>query len=161
MFRPTLTSPSRPLSPSQWIYDRKPTCLLVAETDSDLNSPFFLSRFKEAFLTLSATFDCSCATLSPSSLTRIVFEGVLAAQLVNCVACEGSQRAFRTERCDQWADRLARMGFVEAPLSGDTVEALRELTLRSDRRYRLAVRHGFARLSWDGTPLMFLAKWEV
>lgn len=150
-----------PPLPWQWIYDQKPSCVLMAETDADFNSPFFLSRFKEAFMTLSAVFECSDATLSSSSLTRIVFDGVLATQLVNSVACDGSHRAFRTERFEQWRERMERIGFVSSPLDEETLEALKELTVCSDKRYRLSISHGVAKISWCGTPIMFLAKWEV
>ena len=128
--------------------------------DADFNGPFFLARFKEAFIRMSAVLESVDATLAGDCPTRPVIESVLGMELLNCVACEGSHRVIRTEKFEQWRERMRRVGFESVPLSDETVEALKGLVLGEDRRYGLAVGDGVARLSWCGTPFVFVGAWK-
>ncbi|GMI94637.1 SCARECROW-like 14, GRAS (GAI, RGA, SCR) 2, ARABIDOPSIS THALIANA GRAS (GAI, RGA, SCR) 2 [Hibiscus trionum] len=81
------------------------------------NSPFFVTRFKEALFHLSAVFDMFDNTLPRDEPARLMFESEFYGQeAVNVVACEGHARVQRPETYKQWQIRMTRAGFKPLPL---------------------------------------------
>ena len=144
----------------QWIKQQRPVLFLLSELDWNSNNPFFLSRFKEAFHTLYTILECLDATLPSTLPSRWVVESFLTSDILNAVACEGSHRMVRAEKLEQWTERLMRLGFDLVPFRDDTVDALAELVAVMDKRFRLQLSKGTARLSWNGTQTLFLQSWR-
>lgn len=96
----------------QAIKKLSPILLTVVEQDANHNGPFFLGRFMESLHFYSAIFDSLEASLSWNSPQRMKIEKVLLAEEIrNIVAYEGSDRIERHERADQWRRQLGRAGF--------------------------------------------------
>ncbi|KAL9238763.1 hypothetical protein vseg_013141 [Gypsophila vaccaria] len=81
------------------------------------NAPFFLTRFKEALFHYSALFDVFEATIPREDHARLLIESELyGKELVNVIACEGTERIQRPESYKQWQTRTLRAGFKQLPL---------------------------------------------
>ncbi|PSR90082.1 Scarecrow-like protein [Actinidia chinensis var. chinensis] len=82
------------------------------------NSPYFISRFREALFFYSAQFDMLEANVPRENQDRLVLERELwGNEILNVVACEGLARVIRPETYKQWQIRTLRAGFRQLPLS--------------------------------------------
>lgn len=135
-----------------------PTVFILIEGDANLNSQFFMTRLEEvlarAWAALEA-FDASCPLGVPG---RRAFENLLVQDIMNTVACEGLQRCARSERLEQWVERVGAMGFALVPFPDTVWEPFCRLSSVSDKLE--IVRQGdIARLCWAGTPVVFASVW--
>ncbi|MBA0821561.1 hypothetical protein Goarm_018412 [Gossypium armourianum] len=90
------------------------------------NSPFFVTRFREALFHLSSVFDMFDNTSPRDEPGRLMFESELFGQeAVNVVACEGPARVQRPETYKQWQIRMTRAGFKPLPLNQELMTKLR------------------------------------
>lgn len=85
-------------------------------------------------------------------------ECFLAAELTNCVVCEGLERSVRCESLAKWRDRVRRMGLVERPFDPADLNFLARDALR--RGMTMENVGGFASVRMKGSPLVFGAAWE-
>ncbi|XWS74120.1 hypothetical protein CRYUN_Cryun02cG0188300 [Craigia yunnanensis] len=91
------------------------------------NSPFFVTRFREALFHLSAIFDMFENTLGSEEPARLMFEReIYGPEAVNAVACEGSARVQRPETYKQWQIRMIRAGFKPLPLDRELMKTFRD-----------------------------------
>ncbi|GFZ18039.1 GRAS family transcription factor [Actinidia rufa] len=82
------------------------------------NSPYFVSRFREALFFYSALFDMLDANVPRENWDRLVLEReIWGNEILNVVACEGRARVIRPETYKQWQIRTLRAGFRQLPLS--------------------------------------------
>lgn len=96
--------------------------------DVNFNSPFFLSRFKEALGYFGTVFESVDSCTERACTKRQIFEeAYFARDILNVVACEGLQRMSRSERIEQWGDRLRRIGFSATPFPAPVADKLRML----------------------------------
>lgn len=104
----------------------KPDIFVHAVTNGTFNSPFFVTRFKEALFFYSALFDMFDATLSRENPQRMNFEqDFYGREVINVVACEGADRVERPETYKQWQVRHLRAGFRPLPFSDEVMRKLR------------------------------------
>lgn len=90
------------------------------------SAPFFVTRFREALFHYSSKFDMFDHTLSREDPHRMNFEQEFyGREIMNVVACEGSERVERPETYKQWQVRNMRAGFRSLPLSPELVEKFR------------------------------------
>ncbi|KAK8700629.1 hypothetical protein V6N13_019019 [Hibiscus sabdariffa] len=90
------------------------------------NSPFFVTRFREALFHHSAVFDMFDNTLPRDEPARLMFESEFyGKEAVNVVACEGPARVQRPETYKQWQIRMTRAGFMPLPLNQELMKLLR------------------------------------
>lgn len=90
------------------------------------NAPFFVSRFREALFQFSSWFDMLDATLACEGPMRLMFEKeFLGREVINIIACEGSERVERPEIYKQWQVRHTRVGFKQLPLDFELMERLK------------------------------------
>ncbi|KAI4368844.1 hypothetical protein MLD38_017356 [Melastoma candidum] len=90
------------------------------------NSPFFLTRFREALLHHSALYDMLDLTLSADSYERQIIEREFyGREILNVIACEGRERIERPETYKQWQVRHLRAGFKPLPLDQKIMAYLR------------------------------------
>ncbi|CAI5458507.1 unnamed protein product [Closterium sp. Yama58-4] len=140
------------------IHSLRPLLVTVTEQEVGLNSPFFLSRFREALEHYSAWFDCLHAPTCPASQAqRGVLEAqVLGAGISNIVACEGIHRRMRPEPLHAWHARAMRLGFDVVPISADVLTSsdMASAVHSSSDGLDVQLRHGAALLLWKGCPLL-------
>ncbi|KAI4373458.1 hypothetical protein MLD38_011582 [Melastoma candidum] len=90
------------------------------------NSPFFLTRFREALLHHSALYDMLDLTLRADSYERQIIERELyGREILNVIACEGRKRIERPETYKQCQVRHLRAGFKPFPLDQRIMTYLR------------------------------------
>ncbi|VFQ98212.1 unnamed protein product [Cuscuta campestris] len=102
-------------------------CVFVPTVLSGSHScPIFLSRFREAFLFYSTTFDMLDATV-PDDGSRLSFEReFMGREIMNVVACEDRERVERPETYKQWQSRFVRAGFRAMPMNQKLVKKVKD-----------------------------------
>ncbi|KAH7863059.1 hypothetical protein Vadar_012777 [Vaccinium darrowii] len=126
------------------------------------NSPFFVSRFREALFHFSSLFDMFEANLSRGNQERIVFErDIMGNAFLNVIACEGVERIVRPETYKQWQIRTVRAGFRQIPLK-------QEITKEVKAMFKLCYHKGFfvkedsewMLTGWKGRVLFAFSCWK-
>ncbi|GJP31447.1 hypothetical protein CLOM_g12274 [Closterium sp. NIES-68] len=146
----------------KWIKSLNPVTVLHVGLDVDTNGPFFLARVREKITKFSAFLESLDCSMPHSAPTRAACEEFFARDLMNSIACEGTNRWFRSERLSQWQERMERMGFESVPVGTETLVAVRQITEGRDKRFKVELdsRSGAAVLSWHGLPIIFVAGWR-
>lgn len=91
------------------------------------NTPFFLTRFREALFHFSSLFDVFEATVPREDKDRQLFEEmVFGRDAMNVIACEGSERVERPETYKQWQVRSLRAGFRQLPLDQEITKCVKD-----------------------------------
>ncbi|GAA0138772.1 hypothetical protein LIER_00456 [Lithospermum erythrorhizon] len=104
----------------------KPDIFVQASVNASFNSPFFLTRFREALFYYSSLFDMLDVTLPRDDQQRFNFENEFyRREVVNIIACEGPERVERPETYKQWQCRNMRAGFKLLPLDKEIVKKLK------------------------------------
>lgn len=142
-----------------------PRVVTLAELEASHNQPHFLDRFAEALNHYSTLFDSLDATLPPTSPERIRVEQTwYKMEIINIVACDGTERTVRHQRCEQWRRFFERAGFQLLPTSRFATSQAR-LLLRLHYPcdgYRLVedVEDGCLLLGWQDRPLFCVSSWH-
>jgi hypothetical protein len=90
------------------------------------NAPFFVTRFREALFHFSAMFDILDTNITREDPMRLMFEKeFFGREVMNVVACEGSERVERPESYKQWQIRNMRAGFRQLPLDREVMKKLK------------------------------------
>ncbi|KAF8041240.1 hypothetical protein BT93_B3236 [Corymbia citriodora subsp. variegata] len=104
----------------------KPHIFVHTVRNGSYNAPFFATRFREALFHFSAGFELLDATLDRDNRERLVFEREFhGREIMNVIACEGSERIERPETYKQWQIRHMRAGFKALPLDQDFMKLFR------------------------------------
>ncbi|GAA0155828.1 hypothetical protein LIER_13468 [Lithospermum erythrorhizon] len=99
------------------IKSMKPDLFVHSVINGSYNSPFFMTRFREAFFYYASLFDMLHVTLPHDDLQRLDFEKEFyMREVVNIIACEGKQRVVRSETYKQWQIRSVRAGLKCLPV---------------------------------------------
>ncbi|XP_057982364.1 scarecrow-like protein 14 [Malania oleifera] len=81
------------------------------------NQPIFTTRFQRALSYYSSKFDMLDTILVRESQERFLFEKyIFGQQIMNIVACEGSNRVFRPQTYKYWQIQNMAAGFRQLPL---------------------------------------------
>ncbi|KAF7850651.1 hypothetical protein BT93_L5163 [Corymbia citriodora subsp. variegata] len=108
------------------IREVKPDIFVHAVRSGSYNAPFFATRFREALFHLSAIYDMLDATIDHNNKERLVIEREFHGQeIMNVIACEGSERIERPETYKQWQVRHIRAGFKALPLDQEFMKLFR------------------------------------
>lgn len=90
------------------------------------NAPFFVTRFREALFHFSAMFDVLDTNIGREDPMRLMFEKeFFGREVMNVIACEGSERVERPESYKQWQIRDMRAGFKQLPLDRQLMKKLK------------------------------------
>ncbi|KAK6945783.1 Transcription factor GRAS [Dillenia turbinata] len=126
------------------------------------NAPFFVTRFREALFHFSAFLDMlDCNIPRDDQDRRWLEEELCGKEVVNIVACEGSDRIERPETYKQWQARNLRAGFEQLPLDQDLLGLVRskvktyyhkDFTVEEDGQWMLQ--------EWKGRTLFALSCWK-
>ncbi|KAF3784746.1 Scarecrow-like protein 9 [Nymphaea thermarum] len=104
-----------------------PKVFILGIINGAYSAPFFTTRFREALFQYSAFFDMLETNTPRDHPERILIEReIFGREVLNIVACEGSDRIERPEVYKQWQVRNQRAGFVQLPLNQDIMQKSRE-----------------------------------
>ncbi|KAK9734802.1 hypothetical protein RND81_04G164200 [Saponaria officinalis] len=144
------------------IKELKPNLFVHGVVNGTFNAPFFVTRFKEALFHYSGLFDMFEATLPRENHARQLIESELyAKELMNVVACEGSERIQRPESYRQWQVRTARAGFKQQALDRELLKKakakakanyLNDFVVDEDRNWMVQ--------GWKGRIFCALSFWQ-
>lgn len=103
-----------------------PSIFIHTTVNGSYNAPFFVTRFKEALFHYSTMFDVLDINVACEDPMRLMFEKeFFGREVMNTIACEGSQRVERPETYKQWQVRNIRAGFKQLPLDKQLINKLR------------------------------------
>lgn len=142
-----------------------PKVVTLAEREASHNQINFMDRFKEALRHYSTLFDTLEATLPPASPERVkVEQACYRMEIVNIIACDGSERVIRHQRFHTWKRFMQRAGFELRPTSSYALSQAR-LLLRlhypSDGYRLVQEEDGCLQLGWQDDPLFAVSSWHM
>ncbi|XWS71677.1 hypothetical protein CRYUN_Cryun03dG0159100 [Craigia yunnanensis] len=126
------------------------------------NAPFFMTRFREALFHFSAQFDIFEANVSREDPQRMMFEKEIHGRdIMNVVACEGTERVERPETYKQWQARTLRAGFKQVPLDQDLMKKVTNMVQSSYHRdFAVDVDGRWMLQGWKGRVIYALSCWK-
>ncbi|XP_058199527.1 scarecrow-like protein 33 isoform X1 [Rhododendron vialii] len=111
-----------------------PDIFIQSVINGSYNSPFFVTRFREALYHYSSLFDMLDANIPRDNQERMDFEQeFLGREIMNVIACEGAERVEKPETYKQWQARTMRAGLKILPLLSQ--ELLRKFRCNVKARY--------------------------
>ncbi|WVZ48770.1 hypothetical protein U9M48_000182 [Paspalum notatum var. saurae] len=145
------------------IRNMQPDVFILCVENSSYNTPFFVTRFREALFYYSAMFDMMDATAPRDCAERVVVEReFLGRCVVNAIACEGSARVERPETYKQWQVRCSRAGLRQLPLNPGTVQCLRNRVKEGyHRNFVIDVDQQWLLEGWNGRILYAMSTWAA
>ncbi|XAR60621.1 hypothetical protein NMG60_11034068 [Bertholletia excelsa] len=140
----------------------KPDLFIHGVTNASYGSPFFATRFREALFYFSALFDMFEAIVPRESGERLLYETeMMGREILNCISCEGTERAERPETYKQWTVRTVRAGFRQVPLSQKILSKVKALVERSFHKQFLVDESSQWMLQgWKGRSIFALSCWK-
>ncbi|XP_002992412.2 scarecrow-like transcription factor PAT1 [Selaginella moellendorffii] len=144
------------------IREQAPRIVTLVEQEASHNTNSFLKRFLEAMHYYSAIFDSLEATLPQVSPERAKVEQVVfSSEIMNIVACEGSQRIVRHEKVDKWCKIMESIGFYNVALSPSAVHQSKLLLrLYQTDGYTLVEDKGCLLLGWQDRAIIGASAWR-
>ncbi|KAF7823659.1 scarecrow-like protein 14 [Senna tora] len=104
----------------------KPNIFVQGIVNGCYNAPFFVTRFREALFHYSSLFDVLDTTVDAEDPMRLMFEKeFLGREVMNIIACEGTERVERPETYKQWQVRNMKAGFRQIPLDHRLIHVLK------------------------------------
>ncbi|XP_039003253.1 scarecrow-like protein 13 [Hibiscus syriacus] len=138
-----------------------PKVVTLSEQESNTNTSPFFSRYLETLDYYSAMFESIDAACPRDDKQRINAEQqCVARDIVNMIACEGTERVERHELLGKWRSRLTMAGFSQYPLSSPVTMAVRDMLKEYDNNYRLAEKDGALYLGWVNRAMSTFSAWR-
>lgn len=138
-----------------------PKVVTLVEQEANTNTSPFLARFIEALDYYSAVFDSIDVALPKESKDRVnVEQQCLARDIVNIIACEGSERVERHELMGKWRVRMTMAGFTPHPLSSYVNGTIKVLLESYSKNYRLKEEGEALYLGWLSRFLVVASAWH-
>ncbi|KAK4798569.1 hypothetical protein SAY86_030895 [Trapa natans] len=138
-----------------------PKVVTLVEQESNTNTAPFLPRFREMFDYYLAMFESIDAGTSRDNKQRVSAEQhCVARDIVNMIACEGSERVERHELLGKWRMRLSMAGFHQLPLSPRVMEAVRSMLRQFSGNYRVEEQDGALYLWWLNRAMATSSAWR-
>lgn len=138
-----------------------PKVVTLVEQESNTNTAAFIPRFVETLNYYTAMFESIDVTLPRHRKERInVEQHCLAREVVNIIACEGTERVERHELLGKWKLRFKMAGFTPYPLSSLVNATIKTLLENYCNNYRLEERDGALYLGWMNRYLVTSSAWK-
>ncbi|CAH9109223.1 unnamed protein product [Cuscuta epithymum] len=127
------------------------------------NVPFFYTRFREALFHFSSLFDMLEVTVPGDDKQRLLFEEmVFGREVLNVIACEGTERVERPETYKQWQVRSLRAGLQQLPLDQEIVKSLREKVISDyDKNFSVESDGNWMLQGWKGRVVQAVSCWKT
>ncbi|XP_078178869.1 scarecrow-like protein 14 isoform X2 [Carex rostrata] len=125
-------------------------------------SPYFLTRFRQVLSTYSVLFDLLDTTIPRGNKERQLPENMyFVHDIINVVACEGSDWIERPETHKQWQRRNLRAGFEQLPVDPDIVKECSNLVRNVyDKRFFIEEDDNWLVQGWKGRALFHVTAWK-
>ncbi|XP_022730017.1 scarecrow-like protein 14 [Durio zibethinus] len=140
-----------------------PDIFIHGIVNGSYNAPFFVSRFREALYYFSTMFDM-LEEIVPSEYDQervALEENIYRKEILNVVACEGSERVERPETYKQWQVRHLRAGLLQLPLNQDMLKnAKAHVKLRYHKDFLVDEDKNWMLQGWKGRILFALSFWR-
>lgn len=139
-----------------------PDIFIHGIVNGNYNSPFFVSRFREALFHFSAFFDMLEANVPRENHERMVFErDIWGKEILNVVACEGLERTERPETYKHWQIRMLRAGFKQLLLNQEIVKQIRtRVKSNYHKDFFVDDASQWMLSGWKGRALFALSCWK-
>lgn len=139
----------------------KPNVFVPAILSGNYNAPFFVTRFREALFHYSAVFDMCDSKLTREDEMRLMFEKEFyGREIINVVACEGTERVERPETYKQWQARLIRAGFRQLPLEKELMQNLKlKIENGYDKNFDVDQNSNWLLQGWKGRIVYASSVW--
>ncbi|KAH7837901.1 hypothetical protein Vadar_019369 [Vaccinium darrowii] len=126
------------------------------------NAPFFVTRFREAVFYFSALFDMVDSTVPREDEGRQLFEKeVWGSDIMNVIACEGTERVERPETYKQWQVRNVRAGFRQLPLNCDILRDLKRIVkIHYNKNFSVDEDGKWMLQGWKGRVMFAVSCWK-
>ncbi|XWS74119.1 hypothetical protein CRYUN_Cryun02cG0188200 [Craigia yunnanensis] len=126
------------------------------------NSPFFVSRFREALYYYSTMFDMLEEIVPSEDQERMILEeNIYGKEILNVVACEGSERAERPETYKQWQVRNLRAGLRQLHLNQEMLKNTKaHVKLHYHKDFLVDEDKNWMLQGWKGRILFALSFWR-
>ncbi|KAL3625858.1 hypothetical protein CASFOL_030387 [Castilleja foliolosa] len=126
------------------------------------NASFFTTRFREALFHYSSLFDMMEATLPREDQDRLLYEReVFGRDVMNVVACEGTERVVRPETYKQWQVRSQRAGFRQVALNKEIMKEVKTKVRKGYHKdFLLDEDGGWMLQGWKGRVVYALSCWK-
>ncbi|XP_078178874.1 scarecrow-like protein 14 isoform X2 [Carex rostrata] len=125
-------------------------------------SPNFVTRFRQVLSTYSVLFDLIDTTIPRGNKERQLPENMLfVLEIINIIACEGSDWIERPETLKQWQRRNLRAGFEQLPVDPNIVKECSNLVRNVyDKRYFIEEDDNWLVQGWKGRVLVGVTAWK-
>lgn len=140
----------------------KPHVFVHGVVNGTFNASYFGTRSKEALYHYSSFFDMLEAILPREDQDRLMYEReVFGRDVMNVIACEGSERVERPESYKQWQVRNERAGFKQMRLDKEIVNEVK-IKVKTDYHndFMVEVDKGWLLQGWKGRVLYALSCWK-
>ncbi|XVE59274.1 hypothetical protein DITRI_Ditri05aG0032800 [Diplodiscus trichospermus] len=139
-----------------------PNIFIHGIVNGSYNAPFFVSRFREAIYYFSTMFNMLEEIAPFEDQERMVLEeNVFGKEILNVVACEGSERVERPETYKQWQVRNLRAGLRQLPLNQEMLQkAKAQVKLQYHKDFLVDEDKNWMLQGWKGRILFALSFWR-
>ncbi|CAA2969647.1 Hypothetical predicted protein [Olea europaea subsp. europaea] len=139
-----------------------PDMYIEGVVNGTYNTPFFVTRFREALFHFSSMFDIFEATVPREDPDRILYEReFFGKDAMNIIACEGTERVDRPETYKQWQVRNLRAGFKQLPLDQEIVKFIRnKVKLNYHKDFSVDEDGKWVLQGWKGRVIYALSCWR-
>ncbi|CAA3023959.1 scarecrow 13 [Olea europaea subsp. europaea] len=138
-----------------------PKVVTLVEQESNTNTAPFFPRFCETLDYYTAMFESIDAARPRDDRQRIsAEEHCVARDIVNIIACEGTERVERHELFGKWRLRLTMAGFSPVPLNSSVGNAIQDMLNDYSSNYCLREENGALYLRWKNRALVTSSAWR-
>ncbi|OAY61208.1 scarecrow-like protein 14 [Manihot esculenta] len=140
----------------------KPDLFIHGVVNGTYNAPFFVTRFREALFHFSSMFDMFDVNVPCEDEQRLLYEKeIFGRDIMNAIACEGTERVERPETYKQWQIRNMRAGFRQLLLDQEILKKVRS-TVRSEYHKDFVVDEDgrWMLQGWKGRVIYALSVWK-
>lgn len=138
-----------------------PKVMTLVEQESNTNTSPFYMRFVETLDYYIAMFESIDVARTRDDRQRISAEQhCVARDIVNMIACEGSDRVERHELFGKWRSRLMMAGFTPCPLSPSVTAAVENVLREYNQNYRVIEKDGALYLGWKNRAMSTSSAWR-
>lgn len=145
------------------ICSMNPKAFLIGVMSWSSNSPYFLTRLREAIPFYHCYFDATEVLMPRDNMHRLNLEAhIFGHDILNALACEGLDRRERPEHYTQWDRRLLNAGFEPIPMSEKTYQRTAEIMPRYNyhKDFVISRDSSWMLLGWRNTFHHGLAAWR-
>ncbi|KFK27472.1 hypothetical protein AALP_AA8G387900 [Arabis alpina] len=144
--------------------DINPDLFVFAEINGTYNSPFFMTRFREALFHFSSLFDMYDTTIQGEEeyVHRALLEReLLVRDAMSVISSEGVERFARPETYKQWRVRILRAGFKPATISKQIMKEAKEIVKkRYHKDFLIDSDNHWMLQGWKGRVIYAFSCWK-